>query len=90
MSLCVCIPMFPSCINSQTDYLWSLQRSIRVWILVGLVVAEGAIIQRAPATTELCPEEQVKKIDQNTIILKEQNDKDGIYTHYTFICLLYY
>lgn len=58
--MCVCVPMSLRCIHSQTDYLWSLQSSIRIRVLVTLVVAEGAIIQRAPATTELCMEGHIK------------------------------
>lgn len=51
--VCVCVPMFASHVYSQTDYLRGLQGSIRIWVLVTLIVAEGAIIQRAPATAEL-------------------------------------
>lgn len=61
LSVCVSIPMSLRRVDSQTDYLWSLQSSVRVRVLVTLIVAEGAIIQRAPATTELYMEGQIKK-----------------------------
>lgn len=48
-----CVPVFPRCVDSQTNDLWSLQSPVRIWVLVTLKVAEAAIIQSTPATTEL-------------------------------------
>lgn len=53
LSVCVNVPMFLGHVDSQTDHFRSLQSSVRARVLVTLVVAEGAIIQRAPAATEL-------------------------------------
>lgn len=44
--------MFLRWFDSQADYLWSFQSSIGVWVLVTLIVAEGAIVESTPTTTE--------------------------------------
>lgn len=73
--MCVLIPVFLSGVDSQTGYLRSLQRSIRVRVLVTLIVAEGAIIQRAPAATELYMEGQKRFTKHN---IKKHNKTNGL------------
>lgn len=43
-------------VHRQADDLGGLQRSVGSGVPVALVVAEDAIVQRAPAATELCRE----------------------------------
>lgn len=55
--------MFLGRVHSQTRYLRSLQSSVGSRVPVALIVAEDAVVQRAPASTKLCRgvEERLKR-----------------------------
>lgn len=58
VSIWFMLPMFFRRVNSQTDYFWNLQCSIGVGVLVALIIAEDAVVQRAPTAAELCVEKR--------------------------------
>lgn len=48
------VPVFLGRVHSQTRDLRSLQSSVGSRVPVALIVAEDAVVQRAPASTKLC------------------------------------
>lgn len=52
------LPVLLMRVHSQTHDLAGLQSPVGAGVLVTLVVAEGAVVQRAPAAAELCRNRQ--------------------------------